>query len=62
MSITISIGVLSIEDFECDDVPYNPEGYLTQLFAAVDKELYQEKQNGRYRVEFAELEQGVSRC
>ncbi|MEW4431261.1 diguanylate cyclase [Paenibacillus pabuli] len=60
VSITISIGILSIEDFECDDAPDNPEGYLTQLFAAVDKALYQAKQNGRNRVEFAELERGVS--
>jgi len=60
VSITISIGILSIEDFECDDVPDNPEGYLTQLFAAVDKVLYQAKQNGRNRIEFAELERGVS--
>lgn len=56
VSITISIGILSIEDFECEHVPDNPEGYLIQLFAAVDKALYQAKQNGRNRIEFAELQ------
>ncbi|WP_342571480.1 diguanylate cyclase [Paenibacillus sp. FSL R5-0749] len=59
VSITISIGILSFEDFEVEHVPDNPEGYLTQLFAAVDKALYQAKQNGRNRVEFAEFERGV---
>ncbi|SEL79533.1 diguanylate cyclase [Paenibacillus sp. OK003] len=59
VSITISIGILSIEDFEVDQVPENPEGYLTQLFAAVDKALYQAKQNGRNRIEFAAFERGV---
>ncbi|MGF9699357.1 diguanylate cyclase [Paenibacillus sp. MABNR03] len=60
VAITISIGILSIEDFEVEHVPDNPEGYLTQLFATVDKALYQAKQNGRNRIEFAELERGVS--
>ncbi|PRA03864.1 MULTISPECIES: diguanylate cyclase [unclassified Paenibacillus] len=59
VSITISIGILSFEDFEMEHVPENPEGYLTQLFAAVDKALYQAKQNGRNRVEFAEFEREV---
>ncbi|WP_339238827.1 diguanylate cyclase [Paenibacillus sp. FSL R5-0517] len=59
VSITISIGILSFEDFEVEHVPDNPEGYLTQLFAAVDKALYQAKQNGRNRVEFAEFEREV---
>ncbi|MBD8841993.1 diguanylate cyclase [Paenibacillus sp. CFBP 13594] len=59
VSITISIGILSFEDFEVEHVPENPEGYLTQLFAAVDKALYQAKQNGRNRVEFAEFEREV---
>ncbi|WJM08333.1 diguanylate cyclase [Paenibacillus sp. PK1-4R] len=59
VSITISIGILSFEDFEVEHVPDNPEGYLTQLFAAVDKALYQAKQNGRNRVAFAEFERGV---
>ncbi|WP_339847693.1 diguanylate cyclase [Paenibacillus sp. FSL W7-1088] len=59
VSITISIGILSFEDFEVEHVPENPEGYLTQLFAAVDKALYQAKQNGRNRVEFAAFERGV---
>ncbi|WP_091012274.1 histidine kinase N-terminal 7TM domain-containing diguanylate cyclase [Paenibacillus amylolyticus] len=59
VSITISIGILSFEDFEMEHVPDNPEGYLIQLFAAVDKALYQAKQNGRNRVEFAEFEREV---
>ncbi|MDR6719216.1 diguanylate cyclase [Paenibacillus sp. 2003] len=59
VSITISIGILSFEDFEVEHVPENPEGYLTQLFAAVDKALYQAKQNGRNRVEFAAFEREV---
>ncbi|WP_339258046.1 diguanylate cyclase [Paenibacillus sp. FSL R5-0713] len=59
VSITISIGILSFEDFEVEHVPDNPEGYLTQLFAAVDKALYQAKQNGRNRVEFGVFERGV---
>jgi len=59
VSITISIGILSFEDFEMEHVPDNPEGYLTQLFAAVDKALYQAKQNGRNRVEFGVFERGV---
>nr|WP_301290500.1 GGDEF domain-containing protein [Paenibacillus sp. 1781tsa1] len=59
VSITISIGILSFEDFEVEHVPDNPEGYLTQLFAAVDKALYQAKQNGRNRIEFAAFERGV---
>ncbi|MGC5774877.1 diguanylate cyclase [Paenibacillus pabuli] len=59
VSITISIGILSIEDFEYEHVPDNPEGYLIQLFATVDKALYQAKQNGRNRIEFAEFERVV---
>lgn len=59
VSITISIGILSIEDFEYEHVPDNPEGYLIQLFAAVDKALYQAKQNGRNRIEFGEFERVV---
>ncbi|MDM5280790.1 diguanylate cyclase [Paenibacillus silvae] len=59
VSITISIGILSIEDFAYDHVPEDGEGYLIQLFDAVDKALYQAKQKGRNRVEFGMLERGV---
>lgn len=59
VSTTISIGILSIEDFAYAHVPENAEGYLTQLFAAVDKALYQAKRNGRNRVEFGVLERGA---
>lgn len=56
VSITVSVGFLSIEDFNLQHVPDNPEGYLIQLFAAVDKALYQAKQNGRNRIEFADVQ------
>ncbi|MGG4146327.1 diguanylate cyclase [Paenibacillus algorifonticola] len=56
VSITVSVGILSIEDFDHEHVPDNPEGYLIQLFAAVDKALYQAKQNGRNRIEFADFQ------
>lgn len=59
VSITISIGILSIEDFAYEHVPEDGEGYLIQLFDAVDKALYQAKQKGRNRVEFGMLERGV---
>lgn len=55
VSITISMGIMSIEDFNHEQEPEDLEGYLNQLFAAVDKALYQAKQNGRNRVECADL-------
>lgn len=56
VSITISMGILSVEDFEEERVPDHPEEYLIQLFAAVDKALYQAKQNGRNRIELASFQ------
>lgn len=53
-SVTISMGIVSIEDFAEGDVPGNPEEYLVRLFSAVDKALYQAKENGRNRIEFGE--------
>ncbi|WP_416825487.1 diguanylate cyclase [Ectobacillus polymachus] len=57
LSITISIGVLAIEDFDHDYIPDNPEKHVIQLFATVDKALYQAKQNGRNRIEFAYIKE-----
>ena len=57
VSITISMDILSVEDFKDERVPDDPEEYLIQLFAAVDKALYQAKQNGRNRIELASFQQ-----
>lgn len=54
VSVTVSLGVLSIEDFEHEQVPDNLEEYLTHLFAEVDKPLYQAKKNGRNRIELSD--------
>ncbi|WP_037282771.1 histidine kinase N-terminal 7TM domain-containing diguanylate cyclase [Saccharibacillus sacchari] len=57
VNVTVSLGVLSIEDFEHQYMPDNLEEYLTRLFAEVDKPLYQAKKNGRNRIEFADIRQ-----
>jgi two-component system cell cycle response regulator len=49
LSITISMGVLSIDDSN-DEIPENPKAYLNQLFASVDGSLYQAKMEGRNRI------------
>jgi len=49
LSITISIGVLSIGSVN-DEVSENPTAYLNDLFASVDGSLYQAKHAGRNRV------------
>nr|WP_216667506.1 diguanylate cyclase [Saccharibacillus deserti] len=57
VSVTVSLGVLSIEDFEQERLPDNSEDFLTQLFTEVDKPLYEAKKNGRNRIEFATIRQ-----
>ncbi|MEO3945812.1 diguanylate cyclase [Gorillibacterium sp. CAU 1737] len=52
VSVTVSIGGLSIEDFEQEQAGGPSEGALVQLLARVDKALYQAKEKGRNRVEF----------
>jgi two-component system cell cycle response regulator len=49
LSITISIGVLSINSAN-NEASENPTAYLNDLFASVDGSLYQAKHEGRNRV------------
>jgi diguanylate cyclase (GGDEF)-like protein len=49
LSITISMGVLSI-DASNDEISENPKAYLTEMFASVDRSLYQAKKEGRNRI------------
>jgi two-component system cell cycle response regulator len=49
LSITISMGMLSINIFTIDNLK-NPKTYLTEMFEAVDKALYQAKNDGRNRI------------
>ncbi|MGG6310545.1 diguanylate cyclase [Paenibacillus macerans] len=56
VSITVSMGVLTIEDFDLKPVPDNLEGYLMGLLAEVDKALYQAKTHGRNRIEFTDFQ------
>ncbi|WP_058300656.1 histidine kinase N-terminal 7TM domain-containing diguanylate cyclase [Gorillibacterium timonense] len=54
ISVTVSVGGLTVERFDQEQVSDNLEGSLVQLLADVDKALYQAKQKGRNRVEFAD--------
>jgi len=49
LSITISIGVLSISDLSAENVE-NPKAYVNSLFSSVDESLYKAKKEGRNRV------------
>lgn len=49
VSITISMGLLSINNFTVQDT-YNSNNYLSALFESVDKALYQAKKEGRNQI------------
>ncbi|QGQ99719.1 GGDEF domain-containing protein [Paenibacillus psychroresistens] len=49
LSITISMGIVSIESFEMENLE-TPKTYLNELFESVDKALYQAKNEGRNRI------------
>ncbi len=57
VTVTISIGVLAIERFEPQPLFNDLDEYLLHLFAEVDKSLYQAKNNGRNRIELADVDQ-----
>lgn len=54
VSVTISMGVVAIDVFSEEDPAESPEEYLVRLFSAVDKALYQAKEEGRNRVELGQ--------
>ncbi|WP_424768042.1 histidine kinase N-terminal 7TM domain-containing diguanylate cyclase [Paenibacillus sp. sgz302251] len=49
ISVTISMGVISIEQFEPADLA-DPKAFLRELLAQVDAALYEAKYNGRNRI------------
>ncbi|OWA33859.1 GGDEF domain-containing protein [Saccharibacillus sp. O16] len=57
VSVTVSLGVLSIERFAPQPAFNNMDEYLLHLFSEVDKSLYQAKNNGRNRIELADADQ-----
>ncbi|GGA34143.1 histidine kinase N-terminal 7TM domain-containing diguanylate cyclase [Paenibacillus physcomitrellae] len=57
VAITISMGILSIDEFRAESAADDLEDYLMGLLAQVDKALYQAKEKGRNRIEFADFQQ-----
>ncbi|GGN91306.1 GGDEF domain-containing protein [Saccharibacillus kuerlensis] len=55
ISVTVSVGVLSIQDLHHVQIGENMKEYLNFLFSEVDKPLYRAKKNGRNRVELADM-------
>jgi two-component system cell cycle response regulator len=49
VSVTISMGVISIEHFEPSDL-VDPKAFLRELLAQADAALYEAKYNGRNRI------------
>jgi diguanylate cyclase (GGDEF)-like protein len=49
VSVTISMGVLAIEE-QSDTAIDNPKSYLRELFAKADSALYRAKESGRNRI------------
>lgn len=49
MSVTISMGVITIEHFEPYDLT-DPKAFMRELLAQADAALYEAKFNGRNRI------------